>query len=68
VEARRGDPAQQLEATAAAATALMLMVGSRGLGPWRAVLLGSVSRRVLQIARRPVMIVPATMNTNEAAA
>jgi nucleotide-binding universal stress UspA family protein len=31
-------------------------------------LLGSVSRRVLQIARRPVMIVPATMNTNEAAA
>lgn len=27
-----------------------------------------VPRRVLQIARRPVMIVPATMNTDEAAA
>lgn len=68
VEARRGDPAEQLEATAAAATEPFLVVGSRGLEPWGAPLVGSVSRRVLRIARRPVMVVPATMSGSEVAA
>ena len=56
-EQRRGDPADQLERVAAAATAPALVLGTRGRAPWRATLLGSVSRRVLDLARRPVILV-----------
>jgi nucleotide-binding universal stress UspA family protein len=68
VETRRGDPAEQLEATAAAATAPLLVVGTRGLDPRRGALLGPVSQRVVRVARRPVMMVPATMSAREAVA
>jgi nucleotide-binding universal stress UspA family protein len=37
----------------------MLVVGSRGRGPGRAIVLGSVSREVAALADRPVLIVPA---------
>lgn len=57
-ELRRGDPADQLERVAAATTAPALVLGTRGRAPWRATLLGSVSRRVLDQARRPVILVP----------
>jgi nucleotide-binding universal stress UspA family protein len=36
----------------------LLVIGSRGYGPGRAVLLGSVSRRVAMKARCPVLVVP----------
>lgn len=57
-EQRRGDPADQLERVAVAATAPAIVMGTRGRAPWRAALLGSVSRRVLEHARRPVILVP----------
>jgi nucleotide-binding universal stress UspA family protein len=59
-EARTGDPAWELECVAAASTAPLVAIGSRGLGPWRDALLGSVARRLLQTARRPILILPAT--------
>jgi len=37
----------------------MLVVGSRGRGPVRAIVLGSVSRELAALADRPVLIVPA---------
>jgi nucleotide-binding universal stress UspA family protein len=36
----------------------LLVVGSRGYGPLRAVLLGSVSRRLMTEAHCPVIVVP----------
>jgi nucleotide-binding universal stress UspA family protein len=50
-----GDPARQLLARAAAAD--LLVVGSRGLGAVRRLLLGTVSEKVLQHAPCPVLIV-----------
>jgi len=58
-EFRGGDPAWELEAVAAAITAPLIAIGSRGLGPWRDALLGSVARRLLRTARRPILILPA---------
>lgn len=55
---RLGDPAEELARAAAAATAPLVAVGSRGVGPWRAALIGSVTRRVLRLARRPILVVP----------
>jgi nucleotide-binding universal stress UspA family protein len=46
-------------AVADAKAADLIVVGSRGLGPVRAALLGSVSRGVLGDAGRPVLIVKA---------
>jgi nucleotide-binding universal stress UspA family protein len=59
-ELRRGDPAEELERVAATATAPLIAVGSCGLNPRREALLGSVSRRVLDHARRPILVAPAT--------
>jgi nucleotide-binding universal stress UspA family protein len=59
-ETRPGDPAWELECVAAASTAPLIAIGSRGLGPWHDALLGSVARRLLQTARRPILILPAT--------
>ena len=43
---------------AAEVDADMIVLGSRGLGPVKSVLMGSVSRAVLQRADRPVLVVP----------
>jgi nucleotide-binding universal stress UspA family protein len=58
-EHRAGDPAWELERVAAAITAPLIAIGSRGLGPWEEALLGSVARRLLRTARRPVLVLPA---------
>jgi len=52
-----GSPAAEL--VAAADGASVLVVGSRGLGGFRGLLLGSVSRAVLHAAACPVVVVPA---------
>ena len=36
----------------------MIVIGSRGLGNLRSILLGSVSSELMRIARRPVVILP----------
>lgn len=51
-----GDPADGL--VAASQNVDLLIMGSRGLGPKRAVLLGSVSRKVTQRSACPVVILP----------
>ncbi len=53
-----GDPAGELARAAADRNAALLVVGSRGRGPVRAALLGSVSTAAIQLARCPVLIVP----------
>jgi nucleotide-binding universal stress UspA family protein len=53
----RGDPAQQLADEAGHGVDL-LVVGSRGYGPLRRVLLGSVSAALMRAAPCPVMVVP----------
>ena len=67
-EQRSGDPSDELERVAATATAPLIAVGSRGLDPPQAPLLGSVCGRLLQHARRPIMVVPATSASPEPAA
>jgi nucleotide-binding universal stress UspA family protein len=52
-----GDPAQRL-GEAAAAKGALLVVGSRGFGPVRRVLLGSVSAELMRSARCPVLVHP----------
>jgi nucleotide-binding universal stress UspA family protein len=59
-EVRSGDPVWELERVARALTAPLLAIGSRGLGPWTDPLIGSVARRVLLGARRPILVCPAT--------
>jgi nucleotide-binding universal stress UspA family protein len=58
-EARVGDPAWVLERVAATSTSPLLVVGSRGAGPWRDGLLGDTARGLLRAARRPTLVVPA---------
>jgi nucleotide-binding universal stress UspA family protein len=52
-----GHPAQTLVQTADKDQADLIVVGSRGLGPFKSLLLGSVSDRVLHHAHCPVLIV-----------
>jgi nucleotide-binding universal stress UspA family protein len=52
-----GDAAKQIVASADEIDAELIVVGSRGLGAIGGTLLGSVSRRVLHEAKRPVLIV-----------
>lgn len=52
----RGDPAQVL--VDESRHARLLVVGSRGRGPLRGLVLGSVSRRVLRETRCPTVVVP----------
>jgi len=59
-EQRGGDPAWELECVAATATAPLIALGSRGLGPHTDPLLGSTARRLLATARRPILITPIT--------
>jgi nucleotide-binding universal stress UspA family protein len=51
-----GDPAERLIDTTAELE--VLIIGSRGYGPLRAVLVGAVSRRVARAARCPVIVTP----------
>ena len=53
-----GEPAEALTRAASDRNAALLVLGSRGRGPFRAALLGSVSARVTRLADRPVLIVP----------
>jgi nucleotide-binding universal stress UspA family protein len=55
-EIREGDPADEL--IAASAGLGLLVLGSRGYGPIRSVLLGGVTTRVLRKARCPVIVIP----------
>lgn len=52
----RGDPAQQLAMESEVAD--LLVIGSRGYGPLKSVLLGGVSGKVVRTAACPVLIVP----------
>jgi nucleotide-binding universal stress UspA family protein len=55
---RRGDPADELLALADSTEAMLLVVGSRGRGPLRSSLFGSVSRELVHRAACPVVICP----------
>ncbi len=57
---RSGSPADEIVETARAIDANLIVLGSRGWGEMRAVLLGSVSERVLHHAHCPVLIVRPT--------
>jgi nucleotide-binding universal stress UspA family protein len=55
---RAGDPAEEILACARERAADMIYLGSRGSGPLAAFFYGSVSRRVADLARCTVKIVP----------
>jgi nucleotide-binding universal stress UspA family protein len=55
-----GDPVAAIAAAARTHRACLIVVGTRGRGPLRAELLGSVSTGLVQTAGRPVMLVPAS--------
>jgi nucleotide-binding universal stress UspA family protein len=59
-----GDPAILLEAIAQRERAQLVVTGSRGNGPLRSAILGSVSRRLAAVATCPVMVVPATSQSD----
>jgi nucleotide-binding universal stress UspA family protein len=54
-----GTPAQAIMREAAREDAELIVVGSRGHGPLRSAVLGSVSRSLAEEASQPVVIVPA---------
>jgi nucleotide-binding universal stress UspA family protein len=56
VQAVSGNPAEEL--LSAAAGAEMIVVGSRGAGGYRKLLLGSVSCHITHHARCPVVVIP----------
>jgi nucleotide-binding universal stress UspA family protein len=68
VEVRRGDAADQLIAAADTHGADLIVIGSRGLGTWSQLLLGSVAHKVVQHARQSVLVVRATPHSPGAAA
>jgi nucleotide-binding universal stress UspA family protein len=53
-----GDPAERLADVADEEDAELIVVGSRGRGAFKAAVLGSVSSRLVAVARCPVLIVP----------
>jgi len=53
-----GSPAEALAALGRSHGAQFLVVGSRGLSPLRAAVLGSTSRALVQLADRAVVVVP----------
>jgi nucleotide-binding universal stress UspA family protein len=56
-ETLEGDPAETIAALASERNADLIVVGSRGLGPFKSALLGSVSTEVVRRAGRPVFVV-----------
>jgi nucleotide-binding universal stress UspA family protein len=67
-EHRAGDPVWELERVATAITAPLTAIGSRGRGPWKDALVGTVARRLLQSACRPILVLPAASLLGEAPA
>jgi nucleotide-binding universal stress UspA family protein len=63
----RGDPVDEIVAYADTIDADLIVVGSRGHGAVTSALLGSVSRGILQEARRPVLVVRGAAARREAA-
>jgi nucleotide-binding universal stress UspA family protein len=53
-----GSPAETLAALGRSHSAQFIVVGSRGLGPLRAAVLGSTSSALVQIADRAMIVVP----------
>jgi len=53
-------PAEGLAALAKERDARVIVVGTRGEGPFHAALLGSTPHKLLQLADRPVLVVPET--------
>jgi nucleotide-binding universal stress UspA family protein len=60
MEADDDDPVQGLAAASREHRACLIVTGTRGRGPIRAELLGSVSSGLMQMGERPVMLVPAS--------
>jgi len=56
IAVRHGSPADEIVRCATESGAGLIVMGSRGWGEMHAVLLGSVSERVLHTARCPVLI------------
>lgn len=52
----RGDPATELLAELEKEDCAAVALGPRGLGPLKGLLLGSVTEKVLQLAKRPVLV------------
>lgn len=52
-----GEPASTILSYAEEMEADLLVLGSRGLGEWKELVLGSVSHHVVQLAQVPVLIV-----------
>ena len=67
MEARGDDPAHGLAAAGREHRACLIVTGTRGRGPMRAEVLGSVSWGLVQNAERPVMLVPASAGEAPAA-
>jgi len=63
-EVRSGDPVEQLAAVSEQAD--LLVLGSRGYGPVRRVLLGATAHRVVRHAACPVLVVPRTSSPSTA--
>jgi nucleotide-binding universal stress UspA family protein len=53
-----GGPAHAIEEIAEGADADLIVAGTRGHAPVSGLLLGSVTQRLLHIAKRPVLVVP----------
>ena len=53
-----GGPARAVEEIADEADADLIVAGTRGLSPVPGLLLGSVTQRLLHVARRPVLVAP----------
>ena len=51
-------PVDALVAVAAERDARVIVVGTRGEGPFKAAIVGSVPHKLLQVADRPVLVVP----------
>ena len=54
-----GGAAQAIADVAREEEAMMIVVGTRGMGPVKGLLVGSVTQRLLHIASCPVLVIPA---------